>query len=182
MRQRIAFVLAVGATTAVSVATALAATHTSSTGNLGRTIPDGGVLVQKLKVEQEGKVKDVNALVRLDHSYDGDLVIWLQGPGGVATTLMSQDGGDGEDLGTGPNNCSGNPTKFDDEAAEGIGSGSAPFDGSFQPNDFNTDPPPERGLVEFDGHPATGTWKLFVGDSEYEDKGKLGCFKLQIKT
>jgi subtilisin-like proprotein convertase family protein len=155
----------------VSVAFAATKTKTYSSGDLARPILDDSLFVQKIKVKHTGKVKDVDVHVRLDHTSDDDVFLALVSPKGTVANLTTDNGGSGDNFGTGTNNCSGTPTVFDDEALSLITAGIAPFAGSFKP---------EQPLSVFDGKQTKGTWFLVVGDDVAPETGVLGCVKLRI--
>lgn len=100
-------------------------------------------------------VSDVNVTVDIGHSAVGELTIWLTSPLGTAITLVSERGGASADF-TG--------TTFDDGAELGIESGSAPFTGSFVP---------EEALSLFIGEGMQGIWSLTVADSQAGNTGAL---------
>ncbi|HEY6803935.1 MAG TPA: S8 family serine peptidase [Pyrinomonadaceae bacterium] len=145
-----------------------------STGNISTAIPDSSSVEIPIVVGQNGAVADVNVRVRLNHTFDGDLVLELVAPDGT-TVLLSQNRdtalGGGDNYGTGSNDCSGTPTVFDDSAATAIGSGLPPFAGSFRP---------ETPLSDLNGKSITGTWKLRVTDTAAQDTGTVGCVTLEI--
>jgi hypothetical protein len=62
-------------------------------------------------------------------------------------------------------------TTFDDDAATKITAASAPFAGTFAP---------EENLAAFIGSNAAGTWQLFVDDTVAGDTGALQCWSLFI--
>jgi hypothetical protein len=64
-------------------------------------------------------------------------------------------------------------TVFDDEAATAIGSGAAPFTGSFRP---------EEPLSALDGKSITGQWKLRVSDQAGEDTGTLDSWGITRRS
>ena len=75
-----------------------------------------------------GVIKDVDVRIpRITHGWVGDLVIELTGPDGTTVKLAEHPGG--------PDNSGKNfiDTVFDDEAAQNISSGTAPYTGSFSP-------------------------------------------------
>ena len=74
--------------------------------------------------------------------------------------LSTDNGGTGENF---------TNTRFDDEAATPITSGSAPFTGSFQP---------EGSLATLDGKAANGTWTLRIYDDAGSDTGTLNAWSL----
>ncbi|MGH9967909.1 MAG: S8 family serine peptidase, partial [Pyrinomonadaceae bacterium] len=140
-------------------------TASYSTGNIAVPIPDVATVEVPITVPDNGVVNDVNVRVRLNHTFDGDLVISLVHPDGTVIPLASNRGGSGQNFGTGSNDCSGTPTVLDDEAATAISSGVAPFAGSFRP---------ESPLSGMDGKPTPGTWKLRVADTAALDVGTIG--------
>ncbi|MGH9968787.1 MAG: proprotein convertase P-domain-containing protein, partial [Pyrinomonadaceae bacterium] len=140
-------------------------TASYSTGNIAVPIPDVATVEVPITVPDNGVVNDVNVRVRLNHTFDGDLVISLVHPDGTVIPLASNRGGSGQNFGTGANDCSGTPTVFDDEAGTAISAGIAPFAGSFRP---------ESPLSGMDGKPTPGTWKLRVADTAALDVGTIG--------
>ena len=75
--------------------------------------------------------------------------------------------------GSGTNDCSGTPTSFDDLAATSITAGSAPFAGSFSP---------EEPLSAFAGEDQEGGWILRIADTAAADTGTVGCVQLRIRS
>lgn len=147
------------------------ATNTYATGNLATAIPDSGSVDIPVNVVNTGSVTDVNVKVRLNHTFDSDVVISLVHPDGTVIPLSNGRGSSGDNYGTGANDCSGTPTVFDDSAASSITAGVAPFAGSFRP---------ESPLSALNGKPSNGTWKLRVSDTTALDTGTLGCVQLEI--
>lgn len=110
-------------------------------------------------------------MVRLNHTYDSDLNLFLVNPSGHIVELSTGNGGSADNYGSGANDCSGTPTTFNDSAATPITAGVAPFAGNFKP---------EGSLTDLTGDPSIGTWKLRVSDTANLDTGTIGCFKLKI--
>ncbi|MBE2217050.1 MAG: T9SS type A sorting domain-containing protein [Ignavibacteria bacterium] len=111
-------------------------------------------------------VVDVN--VRLDtivHTYDGDLSIALTHLAG-SSTLAGQVGAGGDNFIN---------TILNDSATTPIGSGVAPFTGSFQPS---------SPLSAFNGLAVNGSWKLAIDDLASGDSGilKAWCLVLRYQT
>ncbi|MCM3873951.1 MAG: proprotein convertase P-domain-containing protein, partial [Pyrinomonadaceae bacterium] len=146
-------------------------TASYSSGNIAVPIPDVATVEVPISVPDSGLIQDVNVRVRLNHTFDGDLVISLVHPDGTVIALSNNRGGSGANYGTGANDCSGTPTVFDDEAGATIASGVAPFAGSFRP---------DSPLSGFDGKLSSGTWKLRVADTAALDVGTIGCVILEI--
>jgi len=147
------------------------ATATAGTGNIATPIPDLNTVEIPINVTNTGAVADVNVRVRLDHSFDGDLEMRLVHPDGTTVLLSDNRGGSGDNFGTGANDCSGTPAVFDDQAAATVASGTAPFAGSFKP---------EQPLSALNGKPTAGTWKLRITDTASLDTGTVGCVTLEI--
>ncbi len=142
-----------------------------STGNIAVAIPNGTVEIPLAVSVPDGVILDLEATVRLNHTYDADLEIAVVGPDGTPISLSVRRGGSSDNFGTGSNNCSGTPTVFDDEADTAIAAGAAPFAGTFRP---------EHLLSNFHGGDPNGTWKLRVTDRKPSDVGIVGCFRLTI--
>ncbi|MCM3871575.1 MAG: S8 family serine peptidase, partial [Pyrinomonadaceae bacterium] len=147
------------------------ATATYSSGNIAVPIPDVSSVEVPINITDTGSVTDVNAKVRLNHTFDGDLVIELIGPDGTSVTLSQNRGGSGANYGSGANDCSGTHTVFDDAAATAISAGTSPFAGSFRP---------ESPLSAFNGKSLNGLWKLRISDTAALDVGTIGCVQLEI--
>ena len=147
-------------------------TATYSSGNIAVPIPDGGQVEIPITVPDTGLVDDINVKVRLNHTFDGDLVISLVHPDGTVRALANNRGGSGDNYGTGANDCSGTHTVFDDSAATAISAGAAPFAGTFRP---------EVPLSGFNGKPTVGTWKLRISDTAALDTGTVGCVQLEMR-
>jgi hypothetical protein len=77
-------------------------------------------------VPDDKPVLDVDVIVNITHTYPGDLTLQLEAPSGQTIALSSRRGGTGENF---------IDSRFDDEAVTPIASGSAPFTGSFQPEE-----------------------------------------------
>jgi subtilisin-like proprotein convertase family protein len=123
--------------------------------------------------KKRSKVKDVNAAVRITHTYDADVVLTLFAPNGSSVDLSSHNGGEENDYGSGSGSCAGTKTVFNDEAETSIEDGVAPFAAQFKP---------EEPRSELDGSKLKGTWRLGVSDGyALEDDGTLQCFELEIK-
>jgi hypothetical protein len=136
-------------------------------------IPDLGTVNVPVNVPDPGLVADVNAGVRLNHTFDADLEINVQDPVGRNALLSQNNGGAGDNYGTGNNDCTGTPTTFDDEAVTPISAGTAPFSGSFQP---------ETPLSVFDGRGMNGVWNFSFADQAGLDTGVVGCARLTINN
>ncbi|MGD0651032.1 MAG: Ig-like domain-containing protein [Verrucomicrobiia bacterium] len=146
-------------------------TNTFDSSNVPKTIPDVTTIYSTNSIATTGVIDDVNVTVRLNHTYDGDLTIAIQHPDSTEVVLAEGRGGSGDNFGTGTCGAGEVRTTFDDEAANPISAGSAPFAGSFRP---------EGVLTNLDSKPVNGTWRLRVTDSYLLDTGTLYCWGLRI--
>ena len=97
----------------------------------------------------------MNVEIDISHTNDSDLDVFLIAPDGTRVQLFTDVGSNGDDF-TG--------TTLDDEASSSIVQGSAPFSGSFQP---------EESLNSFDGVDAQGVWTLEITDDRRRQTGVL---------
>jgi subtilisin-like proprotein convertase family protein len=147
-------------------------TFTESSGDLTVAIPNSGVLNQPLTIAHTGSVVDVDVRVRIDHTFDQDLSMWLIGPDGTAVPLALSTGDQDDNFGNGPSSCAGTPTVFDDSAAVFIEAGVAPFAGRYRP---------QGALAAFRGKGVSGDWTLRIVDIDSQDAGTLFCWQLTIR-
>lgn len=107
----------------------------------------------------EGKVPQV--YLNLTHTYTNDLDISLTSPAGTTIDLTS-DNGSGSDMNT----------TFSSFASASITSGTAPFTGSFLP---------EESFSAFDGEFADGTWTLTITDDAGGDQGTFIFSSISVR-
>lgn len=158
-----------------------------SLGGLQTTIPDGGgtatqVVRSAIPVKglnPRGKITDVNVGVRASHPQATDLEFYLATPRGVIN-LSSDNGGAGNNYGSGPASCVGQFTLFDSNNPTLISTPGllAPFAGTFAP---------EESLAQLNGlgnkKATNATWTLLAeDDSNSNPAGTLDCFKLTITS
>lgn len=111
------------------------------------------------EVPLTGEIGDEHELyyvqINIDHTWSGDLDIYLTSPSGTSLELTT-------DNGFGANYYN---TRFQDGELP-ITSGMSPFEGKFQA---------EGGSIAaaFDGEPVNGTWKLEICDDVRTDKGTV---------
>ncbi|MDI6099358.1 S8 family serine peptidase [Actinoplanes sp. NEAU-A12] len=106
-----------------------------------------------------------SATVGLDHTWVGDLVATLTGPGGRTATLFARDGAGGNNL------CQ---VVFDDAATTAfasVTSSNAPYTGTWRPDD---------PLAPFRASSADGTWTFTVADRAGSDTGSIRAFSLHV--
>ncbi len=143
----------------------------------GAGIPDDGApaigLTDTQVLADPSVVTDVNVEVNITHTWNSDLTITLQyddGSGGAPeqeAILSANNGGSGDNYIN---------TVFDDAAATaiaGLGAASAPFTGSFQP---------EQSLAVFNGETIAGSWSLFITDGAGGDVGTLDSWTLSFNA
>ncbi len=135
---------------------------TACSNTLPKPIQDLQNLYDTIRITQEGVLLDMNVEIDAIHTYDGDVEIYLIGPGGNEIDLCIGHGGSG-------NNFTG--TIFDDQAEVPISQGTAPFTGSFKPNE---------PLSAFTGQQITGDWILRIYDNALNDQGMLTDWCLDI--
>lgn len=149
--------------TLVSWSMAITPLTTFQSTDVPRNIPDLGTLNSTLTVPYGLAIQDVNVRLSVTHTYDNDLAFWLVNPSGTLTVqLASGVGGSGGNF---------TNTVFDDSAATAIGSGAAPFTGTYRP---------VGSLAQFNGTDAGGTWTLRVSDQVGGDAGSLNSWSLDF--
>ncbi len=151
-----ALVCAIAACGAGEVAVGLAAT------DLPQAIEDTTTTSSTVSVLRTGTVARVAVRFSATHTYDADLDITLVSPSDTVIDLSS-DNGSGEDNYT--------DTIFIDSAATSVASGSAPFNGSYQP---------EQPLSNLNGEAVLGDWRLDVYDDLGSDTGSFTKYELAL--
>ena len=119
-------------------------------------IPDLGGVGTPMEFVKDAMVIDVDVQIDVDHTWVSDLVINVVAPDGTQVFLSTSNGGDGDGY---------DGTIFDDEAPVPIAEGTAPFNGSYRP---------EQPLAAFDGGPAQGWWEVGIQDVA---SGDVGTFR-----
>ena len=157
----------------------MASSATAKTRTFGgpvfQPIPSNGVAVTGFTVgrKKDGKVKDVDALVRVTHRDDNDLDLYVLSPKGRVVQLVDQRPNTANGFGSGVG-CD-NPVAFDDLAPVGL-PGAVPNQslviGLFRPF---------QPLSAFNGISSRGRWSLIVADHEPGQNGSINCFQLKIR-
>ncbi|MGE0528568.1 MAG: Ig-like domain-containing protein, partial [Bdellovibrionales bacterium] len=120
--------------------------------------------VSYLTINQDITIADLNLQLNITYPYTDNLEIALFDPAGDGIYLKN-----GSWFSYGGANMT--DTIFDDEAAQSIASGSAPFNGSYQP---------VQALSAFDSANAKGTWELWVTNYGF-NYGTLNSWSLTIQ-
>ena len=125
--------------------------------------PDAGTITEStITYTDDFEINDINVLVNLEHTFNGDLEIKLRGPNNAEVVLSARNGGGGDNF---------TNTLFDDEATAAIAGGTPPYTGSFQP---------DGNLSDFDGIQSIGDWTLVITDNANADGGTLLDWTLQL--
>lgn len=147
-------------------------------------VPGGiGVLDAPIVVSGlTGDITRVTASFHVLHGRVSDLDIAIADPRGWGEAsfayLLATSAVSGENLGSGCDDP--DRTTFDDAAAVSIDAGTAPYAGTYRPQDSNAMP-----LGVFDGMSpavANGSWTLGIFDSLPGETGSLECWSLMIET
>ncbi|MFZ4395561.1 MAG: Ig-like domain-containing protein [Kiritimatiellia bacterium] len=152
----------------------ISATNTLDSANVPKAIVDSSTIYIDNTITLAGVnyLDDVNASVRLDHTFDSDLILALQHPDGTEVLLANQRGSLNDNYGTGSGGSMVR-TVFDDQAPSSIKNGSAPFAGSYRP---------EVPLSALIGKAVNGVWRLRIRDARAGDVGTAYAFGLTLVT
>lgn len=107
-------------------------------------------------------LSDVNVKVNLTHSYVADIDMKLIAPDGTEVILAQDLGGSGDNY---------TNTIFDDAAAISITTGTAPFTGTYRP---------QQPLSVLNGKQALGNWTLHIIDDANTDGGNLLNWSVEL--
>lgn len=144
-----------------NIAVGVAVTQYTSTDTPVNII-DNTTIQSTITIGNDGVIEDLDLQLDITHTWDADLIATLTSPGGTVFTLFSEVGGSGDNF-TG--------TYFDDDAADSITSGSAPFAGSFRPVD---------AFAPLNGTDVVGDWILSIEDDATQDQGTLNTWSLFV--
>jgi subtilisin-like proprotein convertase family protein len=127
-------------------------------------IPDvGDSAAMPLLVNQDVIISDLDVTMNIQHTWMGDLDVYLVSPSDTVVHLAPH--------GTGDSLNGYIDTRFDDEAALSITQGSYPFTGSYRP---------VGRLAVLDGKSTAGTWYLRAVDRDSGDVGTILDFTLLV--
>lgn len=127
-------------------------------------ISDNTTVTSQLVVAEALEIQDVDLSLDIDHTYDGDLDVFLISPNGTRIELFTDVGSSGDGF---------QATVLDDEASTDVASASAPFTGRFRP---------EGTLSALDGQNTLGTWRLEITDDAGGDIGQLNSWSLRFTS
>jgi subtilisin-like proprotein convertase family protein len=128
-------------------------------------IPDSGdSAAMDLRVSEDVVISDLDVTVNVDHTWMGDLDLYLVSPQDTVVHLAPRGTGDSLD---GYVDC-----RFDDEALLSITQGSYPFTGRYRPL---------GSLSVLDGKTTAGTWLLRAVDRSRLDTGNIRDFTLHVQ-
>lgn len=160
--------------------TAAAATYSFSFPDSPLAIAEGDWVYADITdaVGNLGTITDVNVFVDIDHTWVGDLDIYLahQEDGESSwkwVQLYNQDGDSRNDI---------TEVLFNDQATTSIDEAAPPYGpGSYQPTSN-----PEHGesnlLSDYNGDLAAGIWSLVLFDNASGDTGVLQNFRIDLET
>ncbi len=130
-----------------------------------------------------GCVSIENVTIDFQHTFVGDVAIFLIGPGGQVLELSSGNGGAGDNF---------TNTVFTDNAPLFITAGTPPFTGTFRPEgrQTNTVPPFSNALPlgtytfenTYNGTNADGDWTLLINDYVAVDWGTLSSWSITFTS
>ena len=113
------------------------------------------ITVSGITPQTAGVLPIVSVNANITHTYDGDITIWLRCPNGSTIDLSSDNGGAGANY---------TNTTFVPTGAPSITTGTAPFSGSFTP---------EQAFSLLNSCAVNGVWTLQVYDLATGDVGTL---------
>jgi subtilisin-like proprotein convertase family protein len=181
-RRRRAVGLLVGAIAlwALAGVTPASAQSIKSSGDLTLAIPEGSTeTISTISTSSSGTITDLNIDVRISHTRDSDLKVFLYAPDGTKVELFTDVGSSGDNFGSGATSCSGTFTTLDSQSSNLMTNctgcpSKAPFNGIWKP---------EGDLNVLNGKPKAGTWKLGLLDPTVNGQaGTLHCWRLVLDS
>ncbi|MBT5850244.1 MAG: S8 family serine peptidase [Acidimicrobiaceae bacterium] len=134
-------------------------------------ISDHTTTIVAIPVAANIPIEELIVGLRLDHTYLWDLTVTLISPSGTEVILVEQRGSSGNDFGTSGTDCDADLTMFSDSSEYEVSTGTAPFSGSWQP---------EQPLSAFNGESTAGVWELHIRDDATYDSGTVHCASLEF--
>jgi subtilisin-like proprotein convertase family protein len=136
---------------------------TTLNSDTGAAINHGFPVESKIWVGDVASITDLDLSLNIVHDFDADLTATLISPSGTRVKLFTGLGGNGVNY---------QITSFDDDATGSITTGSAPFDGTFQPME---------PLSKFNGENSSGFWTLEIIDNSAANDGFLNQWSMTFK-
>ncbi|MFK8029886.1 MAG: proprotein convertase P-domain-containing protein [Gammaproteobacteria bacterium] len=119
--------------------------------------PSDTTTLSSINVDLSGAIQDINVFISIEHTFSGDLDIFLiNDTTGTMVELTTDNGGGNDDAYL--------DTTFDDDAAINIVDAAVPFTGTFAP---------EGLLADFNGEDLMGSWTLSITDDFTFDGGQV---------
>ena len=140
-------------------------------GEAALPIVDHTVLTVPINVTSTTPITSLTVGLRLNHTWDADLLLEVVSPSGQTVQLANHVGQSGDNFGSGAESCSGELTIFSDTAETSILYGTAPFAGSYKPQQL---------LSAFSGQNPAGQWQIKINDQWTYDQGHLFCAQLSF--
>ena len=135
-----------------------------SSVDVPKNIPDNSIVgvTSKINFSNILTITDVNVTVNITHPWIGDLELILISPEGTQITLVESRFDEGDNY---------TNTVFDDEAVLNFSAGSAPYTGSFKP---------QNSLELFNNENSFGEWILKAIDNGPADIGTIDNWSISI--
>ncbi|MET1411007.1 DUF5801 repeats-in-toxin domain-containing protein [Roseibium sp. HPY-6] len=152
----------------IHIVDGLALTSFTETAEL--RIPEvdtSGTIFSEIEVTTPGTIFDVNVSLELQHSFSGDLLVFLVHPDGTEIRLIQDS--------TARIQPVDGVVSFDDDAANTIGTDNTNIVGTWRPDST-------LNLDFFEGRDQLGVWTLQVTDTLNGDTGQLVSWTLDIQT
>ncbi len=127
-------------------------------------IPGQGEIVSTINVTDGRTITDLTIKINLSHSFVSDLRITLTGPNNQTVVLFNRRGGGGSNL---------TDTVFSDSGSSSIAGATAPFTGTFRP---------EQDLGTLKNIGGAGLWTLRITDVKPLDAGTLNSWSITFNT
>jgi subtilisin-like proprotein convertase family protein len=158
---------------------AAAATYSLTYSDGPLDILEGDYTYADIADSHQGTITDVNVFVNINHTWVGDLDVYLahsvdDGATWKYVQLLDEDGGSANNL---------RNILFDDSAPAYINEVSPPWaDATFKPtNGFDGDADSSE-LAYFIGDQALGIWSLVLYDNATGDTGTLENYRVDVQT
>ena len=129
-----------------------------------KAITDNSTTVSTITITDTGILLDADLRLNVTHTWVGDLDATLTAPNGTVFVMFNRIGGSGDNF---------QVTYFDDSAATPIAAGTAPYNGSFRPQD---------PFAPINGISITGNWVLRIRDNASQDVGTLNAWSLFLNV